>query len=266
MLHVNEQAQYCCSPFWLITKQTNEERADALHRPPAILPSHSFSVALNSRYCWWWLSTSFLNGLFFLWPLNGLDSLSCWCRPTLRSCYFPRRSLCSWLGEWRWWEDHLRVIRCLPAHVRFNLSWCLAGIVQLSQVPHHLHEIVSRIFVVRGAGVRLAYVVTPVQALVPLAWQSQPREFPLTGDNHGAWVFSLGAEFDRWIPNASTPFSLSLSWPETAGEQQSSGLGPHSFQWVLNVKLLEMSVPPAFYWPSKEGIQVPKKKKKKTTQ
>lgn len=103
----------------------------------------------------------------------------------------------------------MRVITCLPAHVRFDLPGRLAGIVELSEAPHHLDEVVTRVFVVGAAGVRLAHVFTPVGALAALARQPQPGVFPMTGDDHGARVLSLGFKFDGIIPDVLCPLSLS---------------------------------------------------------
>lgn len=123
--------------------------------------------------------------------------------------------------------------------MRFDLPWCLAGIVELSEAPHHLDEVVTRVFVVGAAGVRLAHVFTPVGALAALARQPQPGVFPMTGDDHGAQVLCLGAEFDGIIPDALSPaIALSLGRPKAAGEQeqQSAGLGPHGVRWMLRVR------------------------------
>lgn len=89
----------------------------------------------------------------------------------------------------------------------------------------------ARVFVVRAAGVRLAYVVTPVGALGALAGQPQLCVFPLAGDDHCALLLSLGVELDGLVPDV-----LSLRWPEAAGEEQSSGLGPHGVRGMLIVR------------------------------
>lgn len=53
--------------------------------------------------------------------------------------------------------------------MRFDEPWSMAGIVELSEAPHHLDEVVTRVFVVGAAGVRHAQVFTPVGALSALA-------------------------------------------------------------------------------------------------
>lgn len=121
-----------------------------------------------------------------------------------------------------------------------DLSLPLAGVVELSEVPHHLDKVVSRVFVVRAAGVRLPLVVAPVGALAALTGQPQPGVLPMTGDDHGAQVISFSVEFDRLVPDVLSPavFALSLICPEAAGEQQqqSAGLGPHGLRWMLSVR------------------------------
>lgn len=116
----------------------------------------------------------------------------------------------------------------------------LAGIVELSEVPHHLDEVVSRVFVVRAAGVRLPLVVAPVVARAAPTGQPQPGVLPMTGDDHGAHVLSLGVESDGLIPDVLSPAdgALSLICPEAAGEQQqqSAGLASHGVRWMLSVR------------------------------
>lgn len=122
--------------------------------------------------------------------------------------------------------------------MRLDLPWRLAGIVELSEAPHHLDEVVTRVFVVGTAGVRLAHIFAPVGPLAALAPQPQPGEFPLAGDDHGAQVIFLGFEFDGIIPDALSPaaVALSLSRLKAAGEQkeQSDGLGPHGVRQMLS--------------------------------
>ncbi len=53
--------------------------------------------------------------------------------------------------------------------MRFDLPRPVAGIAELSEVPHHLDKVVTRVVVVGAACVRLAQIVTPVGALVAQA-------------------------------------------------------------------------------------------------
>lgn len=140
-----------------------------------------------------------------------------------------------WSGEGTGYVDHLRFISCVPAHVRFDLPRRLAGVLELSKAPHHLDEVVTRVFVVVAAGVRHAHVFTPVGALAALARQPQPGVVPLPGDDHGARVLGLGFKFDGIIPDA---LSLGLGRPKAAGDQQqqSAVLGPHGVRWMLSVR------------------------------
>lgn len=95
--------------------------------------------------------------------------------------------------------------------MRFDLPRPLAGVVELPEAPHHLDEVVTRVFAVGAAGLRRAKVFTPVGALAALAGQPQPGEVPLTGDDHVADVIVLGFEFDGIFPDALPPDALSLS-------------------------------------------------------
>lgn len=96
----------------------------------------------------------------------------------------------------------MRVFIRRPAHVRFDLLWRLASVLELPEDPRHLDEVVARVFVVGAAGVRLAHVFAPVGALPALARQPQPGVLSVAGDDHGAHVVLLGFEFDGIIPDA----------------------------------------------------------------
>ena len=104
----------------------------------------------------------------------------------------------------------MSLIACLPAHVGFDLPRPQAGVVQLSEAPHHLHEVMARVLVVAAAGVRPSNVLAPVGALPALAHQPQPCVFPLTRDGHGALVLGLGVELNGIVPDALSVRSLSL--------------------------------------------------------
>ena len=108
---------------------------------------------------------------------------------------------------------------CLSAHVRQNLSWALAGILELSQVPHDLNKVVPRVFVVSAAGVRFSQIVAPVGAPVALARHPELRVISLARNYHGAHVSSLVRELDGILPDVLPPASIALrlSVPEAAG-------------------------------------------------
>lgn len=123
--------------------------------------------------------------------------------------------------------------------MRFDLLRGLAGVLELSESPHHLDEVVTGVFVVGAARVRRADVFAPVGARPALARQPQPGVFPVTGDGHVAQVLGLGLEFDGIIPDALPPVALSLGRPQAAGQQQqqqSAVLGPHGVRWMLSVR------------------------------
>ena len=257
-------------PSSLVPKQSDDVAADALKRPPAVLPSHPLGVRLSRRCRWLWSAS-----LCGPYPRCDSSRFPWWIRP--RRCRRSCRPSCSgsplWPrpGEGGRWEDHLRVITCHPAHVRFDLPRCLAGVVQLPEAPHHLDEVVTRVFAVGAAGLRRAQVFTPVGALAALAGQPQPGEVPLTRDDHVADVIVLGFEFDGIFPDALPPDALSLSWLRAAGEQQQqdAGLDPHGVGQMLSGRGGQRD---CSSWGSlllfigradKEGIQGMKRKKKK---
>lgn len=128
----------------------------------------------------------------------------------LRSGRRPGHDLWPLSGERCGRENHLRLVGRFPAHVRLDLLGPHAGVLQLPEAPHHLDEVVSRVFAVGATGVRLAQVLAPVGALVALARQPQLGVLPLTGHDHGACVFVLGAESDGFVPDASPAFALGL--------------------------------------------------------
>lgn len=82
------------------------------------------------------------------------------------------------------------------------------------------------VFVVGAAGVWFPRVIAPV-APGALARQPQVGVFSLARDQHGALVFILGDKVDGVVPDARSPVTLSLSWPEEDGEQQRGGPEPH---------------------------------------
>lgn len=235
-----------CSPLWLTPKYTDDEGADALQWPPAVLLRHFLCGALT----WGWRC-------FFTGWLGGLNSLACSnCFPQCVPCRSGsgrfslavrwHRLLCRlyrWLsdGLFLWpmnggrCKNHLSIIRCHSTHKGFKLSFPLASVLELPQMPHHLNKVVARSFVVSGAGVRFPHKLTPVEALRAPAGNPQLCDFPLGFKVHAASIVSLGVKGDGVFPDVLPPavISLRLSWPDAAGKQQSGGLDPHAVRGRL---------------------------------
>lgn len=104
-------------------------------------------------------------------------------------------------------EGHLSLIWVLPAHMLAVDFGSLAGVLHLPQLPHHLGEVMARVGVVGTAQAGFALEVTVVRASCRLGWVSarhaQASVVPCSRCNHGARVFSLGAESDGLVPEAA---------------------------------------------------------------
>jgi len=107
-------------------------------------------------------------------------------------------------------EGHVSLVGVLFAHLGAVDALSLAGVVQLTQLPHQLCEVVTRVVAVGPAEVGLALEVTVVGACGGLsrggstaAGHPQTGVIPRPGDGHGAGVFGLGVETDRLVPDAA---------------------------------------------------------------
>lgn len=234
MLCDGKQNQYCYSPS--VLKQADDVSTEPFEWPPAVLTSDPVRIALSSLGC---QRTGLVWGLYTGWDdellcgvcrcslrLRSRRRLRFWCRLCPRA-FWPR----AWVGRGR--EDHLGLLGCRSAHVRFDHPGSLAGVGEFPQIPHYLDEVVPGVFVVGAARMRLAPVFTPVWVPVAPAWQPQPGVVPLASDDHGAQVLVLGVERDRIVPDglSHTVIALSRSWPNTAEQQQSASQCPHGVRW-----------------------------------
>lgn len=78
-------------------------------------------------------------------------------------------------------------------------AWTLAGIVELSQVPHHLSEVVAWVVLVCFTQARFAQKITPVRLSLALAGDTELSEVGLAGDDHATSVFCFGVERNRLV-------------------------------------------------------------------
>lgn len=102
------------------------------------------------------------------------------------------------------------VIRGGAAHLGLVDACSLAGVMELSQVPHHLGEEVTRVVVVRFTDVRFAQKITPVRLPFALAGDTELGEVGLAGDDHATGIFCFGEERNRRIQDASFRLLLLL--------------------------------------------------------
>lgn len=198
----------CCdiiqqSHTGLVADQADEERADGLHGPPAVVPGHPAGGALCRRRA----------GLQAHSVGRGRRRRVVLRRIGPRKENQPGRvgtrhrdglghgGGVGPRGRGRL-EDHLRVVGGFLAHVRPEEPGALAGVAQLPQVPHDLDEEVARVLVVGAAGVRRAQVLAPVGPARAAAGDPQLGELAVAADQHLAQVVALGLELDGLGPDA----------------------------------------------------------------